>query len=430
MTEADLQFDRYHLWHPYTSLSKPLPVYPVVSAEGVYLQLSDGRRLVDGMSSWWTAIHGYQVPELNEAARQQLDKMSHVMFGGITHEPAIALGQQLLAVLPPTLDRIFLADTGSVAVEVAMKVAVQYQHALGYRGRNKFMTIQGGYHGDTSGAMAVCDPEGGMHRLFADFLPQHFFAPRPSRRFHERYTEEDEAAISRFVAQHARQCAAFILEPIVQGAGGMYFYSPDLLRILRRLCDAHGLLLICDEIATAFGRSGRFFASEHAAVVPDILCIGKALTGGYLTLAATICSSAVAEVLGKSEAGVLMHGPTFMGNPLACAIAAKSTELLLASPWQKRVQAISGQLQAQLAPLADHPQVKDVRVLGAIGVVETQSAVDVAAAQAFFVARGVWIRPFRHLLYIMPPYIIQPDELSQLTQAIQAYVFSLADKEG
>lgn len=425
MTEADLQFDRQHLWHPYTSLTDPLPVYPVVSASGVHLQLADGRRLVDGMSSWWTAIHGYQVPELNEAARQQLDKMSHVMFGGITHEPAIALGQQLLQLLPPDLNRIFLADTGSVAVEVAMKVAIQYQHALGYRGRNKFMTIQGGYHGDTSGAMAVCDPEGGMHKLFADFLPQHFFAPRPSRRFHEKYTAEDEAAITRFVAQHAKQCAAFILEPIVQGAGGMHFYSPDLLRILRQLCDAHGLLLICDEIATAFGRTGRFFASEYADIVPDILCIGKALTGGYLTLAATICTSQIGVVLGRSEAGVLMHGPTFMGNPLACAIALKSTELLLASPWQERVRRLETQLLAQLAPLIEHPRVKEVRVLGAIGVVETHEPIAVAAAQAFFVAQGVWIRPFRHLLYIMPPYIIQADELKQLTQAIRDYISTL-----
>lgn len=425
MTEADLQFDRQHLWHPYTSLSDPLPVYPVVSASGVYLHLADGRRLVDGMSSWWTAIHGYRVPELNEAARQQLDKMSHVMFGGITHEPAIALGQQLLSLLPPDLNRIFLADTGSVAVEVAMKVAIQYQDALGYRGRNKFMTIQGGYHGDTSGAMSVCDPQSGMHSLFADFLPQHFFAPRPHRRFHEAYTKEDEAAIESFVSQHAQQCAAFILEPIVQGAGGMYFYSPDLLRILRRLCDAHGLLLICDEIATAFGRTGRFFASEHADIVPDILCIGKALTGGYLTLAATICTSQIAAVLGQSEAGVLMHGPTFMGNPLACAIALKSTELLLASPWQKRVQQIEAQLLTQLTPLANHPQVKEVRVLGAIGVVETIKPVEVAAAQAFFVGQGVWIRPFRHLLYIMPPYIIQTEELKQLTQAIGDYISTL-----
>ncbi len=422
MQAADLAFDRQHLWHPYTSLSDPLPVYPVVAAQGVYLELADGRRLVDGMSSWWTAIHGYRVAELDEAAQAQLAKMSHVMFGGITHPAAVALGKALLPLLPQGLDRIFLADTGSVAVEVAMKIAIQYQHALGYRQRNKFMTIRGGYHGDTSGAMAVCDPAGGMHRLFADFLPQHFFAPRPERGFQEAFDATDEAALANFVAQYAEHCAAFILEPIVQGAGGMYFYSPAVLRLLRRLCDQHGLLLICDEIATGFGRTGKLFAVEHAEITPDVLCIGKALTGGYLTLAATICTPAVASVLGRSEAGVLMHGPTFMGNPLACAVALRSIELLMASPWQERVQRIEQELVESLYPLQQLPSVKTVRVLGAIGVVETHEAVDVVAAQAYFVAKGAWIRPFRNLIYLMPPYIIETAQLRCLTDAIKGYL--------
>jgi len=418
LISSQLQFDRQHLWHPYTSLTDPLPVYPVTSASGVHLKLPDGRELIDGMSSWWCAIHGYNIPELNAAAEEQLKKMSHVMFGGITHEPAIALGKKLVDLLPNELDRIFFADSGSVSVEVAMKIAVQYQHALGRPERHKFLTFRGGYHGDTTAAMSVCDPIGGMHHLFSQFLPEHFFAKRPVTGFNERVSEEEKRELEHFVAQHASHCAAFILEPIVQGAGGMRMYSPDYLRLVRQLCDEHHLLLIADEIATGFGRTGKLFAIEHADIIPDIICVGKALTGGYLSLAAMACTKQVAEVVSNGEAGVLMHGPTFMGNPLACAIASKSLELLVDSPWQERIHNIERILKQQLQPLTNHSMVKDIRVLGAIGVVETKQAIDVAAAQRFFVEQGVWVRPFRNLLYLMPPYIILEEDLRALTKAL------------
>ena len=418
LTPSQLQFDKYHLWHPYTSLTDPLPVYPIASAEGVRLKLTDGRELIDGMSSWWCAIHGYNVSELNAAAEKQLKKMSHVMFGGITHEPAIALGKKLVELLPNGLDRIFLADSGSVSVEVAMKVAVQYQHALGRPERHKFLTFRGGYHGDTTAAMSVCDPIGGMHHLFSQFLPEHFFARRPVAGFNERVSEEEKQELEHFVAQHASHCAAFILEPIVQGAGGMRMYSPSYLQLVRRLCDDHQLLLIADEIATGFGRTGKLFAVEHAKIVPDIICVGKALTGGYLSLAAMACSEKVAQVVCAGEAGVLMHGPTFMGNPLACAIAASSLSLLMESPWQERVLHIERMLRQELQLLASHPMVREVRILGAIGVLETHQSIDVAAAQRFFVAKGVWVRPFRNLLYLMPPYVITDEDLLILTRAL------------
>ncbi|MEL6276595.1 MAG: adenosylmethionine--8-amino-7-oxononanoate transaminase, partial [Bacteroidota bacterium] len=415
LTLSDLHFDRHHLWHPYTSLTAPLPVYPVISANGVRIKLADGRELIDGMSSWWCAIHGYNIPELNAAAEEQLRSMSHVMFGGITHQPAIQLGKKLVELLPSGLDRIFLADSGSVSVEVAMKVAVQYQHALGRPEKHKFLTFRGGYHGDTTAAMSVCDPIGGMHHLFSQFLPEHFFADLPTASFYESIPETERLRLSDFVAQHAAQSAAFILEPIVQGAGGMRIYSPAYLQLIRQLCDEHHLLLIADEIATGFGRTGTLFAVEHANIFPDILCIGKALTGGYLSLAAMACTQRVAEVVSNGEAGVLMHGPTFMGNPLACAIAVRNLELLESSPWRARVANIANILQRELAPLAQHPLVKDVRVLGAIGVVETLEPVDVSKAQQYFVSHGVWIRPFRNLLYIMPPYVISEADLVQLS---------------
>ena len=425
ISNQDLSFDQNYIWHPYTSLTNPLPTYPVISASGVRLTLDDGRELIDGMSSWWTAIHGYNVPELNQAARDQLEKMSHVMFGGITHQPAIDLCRKLVEITPESLDKVFLADSGSVSIEVAMKMAVQYQHAKGQPHKNKFMTIHGGYHGDTTGAMSVCDPEGGMHHLFSDFLPKHLFVPRPEKRFEESYTSEEFGQLEQVFRLNASKCAAFILEPIVQGAGGMWFYSPDYLKKIRALCDEHDMLLIADEIATGFGRTGKLFACQQADIVPDIMSIGKALTGGYMTLAATLTTKKVADTICNGEAGVFMHGPTFMGNPLACAVANKSLDLLLSSNWEERVKSIEKQMKNNLTPIANALSVKEVRVLGAIGVVEMKAPVDVPAAQKFFVDHGVWIRPFRNLIYIMPPYVIKDGELRILTETIIDYINTL-----
>ncbi|MDE0470834.1 MAG: adenosylmethionine--8-amino-7-oxononanoate transaminase [Ekhidna sp.] len=418
----DLAFDKYNVWHPYTSLTNPLPTYPVIATSGVKLKLADGRELIDGMSSWWTAIHGYNVPEINQAVRDQMEKMSHVMFGGITHRSAIDLCKKLVEIAPEGLEKVFLADSGSVSIEVAMKMAVQYRHAKGQPKRNKFMTIRGGYHGDTSGAMSVCDPHRGMHCLFSDFLPQHFFTARPQRRFEEGCPDEDFAELEQFFKVNANKCTAFILEPIMQGAGGMWLYSPDYLSKIRDLCDDYDLLLIADEIATAFGRTGKLFACEHAGISPDILCVGKALTGGYLTQAATLTTQHVAKTICSGEAGVFMHGPTYMGNPLACAAANKNLELLLNSNWQGRVAGIERQLKQELPPLADAHSVRDVRVLGAIGVLEMKKTVNVPDAQKFFVENGVWIRPFRNLIYMMPPYVIKENELGKLTKAIANYL--------
>ncbi|MBN1085128.1 adenosylmethionine--8-amino-7-oxononanoate transaminase [Erwinia aphidicola] len=417
MTPADLAFDRDHIWHPYTSMSAPLPCYPIVAAQETSLQLADGRQLVDGMSSWWAAIHGYNHPRLNRALQAQMAQMSHVMFGGITHPAAVALCRRLLAMVPQNLQCVFLADSGSVAVEVAMKMALQYWQARGEK-RQRFLTLRHGYHGDTFAAMSVCDPQNSMHSLYQGYLPEHLFAPAPACRFDDEWQESDADALEQLIVAHHQQIGAVILEPIVQGAGGMRFYHPRYLQRVRALCDRYSLLLIADEIATGFGRTGRLFACEHAQIAPDILCVGKALTGGCMTLSATLTSRHAADTISQGTAGCFMHGPTFMGNPLACAVAAESLAILQENHWPAQVAAIESQLAAALLPLRDHPAVADVRVLGAIGVVETQRPVNMAAMQQFFVEQGVWIRPFGRLIYLMPPYIISPAALAQLTHAI------------
>jgi adenosylmethionine-8-amino-7-oxononanoate aminotransferase len=417
--------DRRHVWHPYASPLPALAPFVVERAEGCRLYLSDGRALIDGMSSWWTAIHGYSHPVLVRAAQEQVSRLSHVMFGGLTHEPAVALCERLVALTPEPLQRVFLSDSGSVSVEVALKLALQFWQAQGRPERRRMLTVRGGYHGDTFGAMGVSDPENGMHHLFASVLPQHLFADIPGPRYGAAWENSSLESFERELASHADEIAAVILEPIVQGAGGMRFYHPEYLRQVRALCDRHDVLLILDEIATGFGRTGELFGCHHAQVSPDIMCVGKALTGGMLSLAATLCTERVALTLAARSPGVFMHGPTFMGNPLACAISLASLDLLQASPWQARVKAIEAQLSRELAPLREMAQVADVRVLGAIGVVELNEPVRMTEIQPAFVEEGVWLRPFGKLVYCMPPFVISEQELSLVTGAIRRVVSTL-----
>ena len=420
-----LEFDRRHIWHPYTSPTQPLPVYQVVSASGVRLRLADGRELVDGMSSWWCAIHGYNHPVLNEALQKQAERMAHVMFGGLTHPPAIELAQKLIELTPAPLDKVFFCDSGSVAVEVAIKMAIQYWVARQRPEKRRLLTIRHGYHGDTFAAMAVSDPLTGMHHRFAGFLAQHFFAEAPSSRTDAEWSDSEMLSFRSLVAKHHRQIAAVILEPIVQGAGGMRFYAPEFLRQVRTHCDQFEVLLIADEIATGFGRTGRLFACEHAGIAPDIMCLGKSITGGYMSFAATLTTEKVSQAIGR-DGGVFMHGPTFMANPLACAVANASIDLLIHADLQTNIRRLEAGLRRGLEPCRGLPAVADVRVMGAIGVVELQQEVRLAAIQAQFVDRGVWVRPFGRLVYTMPPYVMSDEDLAFLTRQMVEVVEGLA----
>ncbi|MCH8538015.1 MAG: adenosylmethionine--8-amino-7-oxononanoate transaminase [Alkalimonas sp.] len=418
----DLAFDREHIWHPYTSMINPLPVYPVVAAEGCELIMDDGKRLIDGTASWWSAAHGYRHPELDKAATDQLQQMAHVMFGGITHPQAIELCKQLIDITPAPLSKVFLADSGSIAVEVALKIALQYWQGKGKPDKTELISLRKGYHGDTFATMAVCDPVDSMHSMFQRLLPQHHFLPAPDSPFHQPYRPDSIEPLRQLLQQRHQQIAALILEPIVQGYGGMRFYHPDYLKACRQLCDEFDVILIADEIATGFGRTGQLFACNHANIAPDIMCLGKALTGGYMTMAATLCNDKLATGVSQSDAGGLMHGPTFMANPLACAVANASVRLIRQNHWPAQVAAIEAQLTEQLEACRAGEGVKDVRVLGAIGVIEMTKPVQVAALQKLFVEQGVWIRPFNHLIYVMPPFTISQAQLSRLTAAMRLAV--------
>lgn len=420
-----LALDHQHIWHPYTSFTNPSAVSVVSHAQGVKLHLANGKVLIDGMSSWWSTLHGYNHPVLNHALTDQLSKMAHVMFAGLTHEPAVKLATTLARITPEGLNKVFFSDSGSVAVEVALKMAIQYWHSQGQAQRTSFLTLKRGYHGDTFGAMSVCDPHSGMHHLFHHTLSHHFFAEAPACGFDEPFQEFHIANFAQLIQQHRQKIAAVILEPIVQGAGGMHFYSPVFLKRVRELCTKNDILLIADEVATGFGRTGKLFACEHANISPDILCIGKALTGGYLTLAATLCNDKVSNGICQGANPALMHGPTYMANPLACAVANASIELLLADDWQARVKKIETQMRDELSPCKDFSYVKDVRTLGAIAVVELLKPVDTQQLSAQFIELGVWIRPFGNMIYLMPPFIIEPDDLSRLTSAILKVVAKL-----
>ncbi len=416
--EELLAYDRRHIWHPYSSINSNLPLYAVESAEGVRIRLVDGRELIDGMASWWSVIHGYNHPVLTKKLQEQAALLSHVMFGGLTHEPAAELARLLVAITPDPLDLVFYADSGSVAVEVAMKMAIQYYFAAGKPDKKRFLTVRSGYHGDVFHCMSVCDPVSGMHHIFKGVLPEYLFADRPECAFHNDWDERDISSFKKLIAEnHGRLCAV-ILEPIVQGAGGMRFYHPEYLRQVRALCDLYDVLLIADEIATGFGRSGRLFACEYAGISPDLLCLGKALTGGYLTLAAVLATREVGEMISGGDPGVFMHGPTFMANPLACSVAHASVQLLLDSKWQQKVSNMESGLRQGLAPCAEFENVADVRVLGAIGVVEMKDTVVMEEIQPAFVEKGVWVRPFGRLIYVMPPYCMAQGDLALLTTAI------------
>lgn len=414
----DKTIDKNHIWHPYSAMDSNLPVYEVESADGVRLNLKDGRKLIDGMASWWCMIHGYNHPVMNAALESQIKKMSHVMFGGLTHEPAIQLTQKLIEITPENLNNIFYSDSGSVAVEVAMKMAIQYWHAKGQTNKQKFISLRSGYHGDTFAAMSVSDPETGMHSLFKKSVAKQFFVQQPASRFDESCNKNDLTELEDTIKQHANEAAALILEPIVQGAGGMWFYSAEYLTHAKAFCEKYHVLLILDEIATGFGRTGKLFACEHAEISPDIMCIGKALTGGYLTLAATLTTDEIAHTIDQGKPGVFMHGPTFMANPLACTAALTSIKLLLDSDWQNTIKRIEDQLREGLEVCNTFTNVKEVRVLGAIGVIEMNEPVDMKDITEAFIEAGIWVRPFGKLVYLMPPFVINKTDLNLLITAL------------